>query len=214
MRRRKWTTIRFMSGMYALLATASTWAGSLAFVPSFVASAGNYPTGIVTADFNQDGKLDVAVAHDLNPTLSVLLASQNGDFGPAVSYPTDNVNDQRIAQSLVAADFNRDGILDLAPPNQYGGPFHVSVLLGNRDGTFQAQTLFQVGICPVAIAAADLNGDGVPDAYWDRLVQVRRMDNNKRIDEPDWKHTYSWCGSTWYWAVREGQGQVGWPGNP
>ena len=59
--------------------------------------------------------------------------------------------------------------------------------------------------------AADLNGDGVPDAYWDRLVQIRRMDNNNRIDNPQWKHTYSWDGSTWYWAVREGQGQIGWP---
>lgn len=59
---------------------------------------------------------------------------------------------------------------------------------------------------------ADLNGDGVPDAYWDKLVQIRRMDDNNRIDNPQWAHTYFWGGPTWWWGVREGQGQVGWPG--
>jgi len=61
---------------------------------------------------------------------------------------------------------------------------------------------------------ADLNGDGVPDAYWGRTTLVRRMDDAGRVDNPEWAHTYSWPGSYWYWAVREAQGQVGWPGVP
>ena len=61
--------------------------------------------------------------------------------------------------------------------------------------------------------AADLNGDGVPDAYWDRHVQIRRMDDANRIDNPLYAHTYSW-GDIFFYGVREGQGQVGWPGSP
>ncbi|HSG41838.1 MAG TPA: hypothetical protein VLA72_01675, partial [Anaerolineales bacterium] len=59
---------------------------------------------------------------------------------------------------------------------------------------------------------ADLNGDGVPDAYWGRTTLVRRMDDAGRVDNPVWAHTYSWPGPYWYWAAREAQGQVGWPG--
>jgi|GEM_PF-462624 len=60
---------------------------------------------------------------------------------------------------------------------------------------------------------ADLNGDGTPDAYWGRLSFVRRMDDNGNVNNPEWAHSYSW-GLVWYWGVREGQGQIGWPGVP
>ncbi len=60
---------------------------------------------------------------------------------------------------------------------------------------------------------ADLNGDGVPDAYWGGTTTVRRMDDAGRVDNPEWAHTYSW-GYWWYWGVREAQGQIGWPGIP
>ena len=56
---------------------------------------------------------------------------------------------------------------------------------------------------------ADLDHNGAPDAYWDRRVEIRRMDNANRIDNPLWARSYSW-GSIFYWGVREGQGQIGW----
>ncbi len=56
---------------------------------------------------------------------------------------------------------------------------------------------------------ADLDHNGAADAYWDRFVQIRRMDDANRIDNPLWARTYSW-GSVFYWGVREGQGQIGW----
>jgi hypothetical protein len=60
---------------------------------------------------------------------------------------------------------------------------------------------------------ADLNGDGVADAYWGRLSLIRRMDDAGSVTNPQWAHSYSW-GAWWYWAVREAQGQIGWPGVP
>jgi hypothetical protein len=61
---------------------------------------------------------------------------------------------------------------------------------------------------------ADLNGDGVPDAYWGHTTFVRRMDDAGNVDNPEWAHSYSWPGPYWYWAAREAQGQIGWPGVP
>lgn len=58
--------------------------------------------------------------------------------------------------------------------------------------------------------AADMDGDGSPDAYWNNRVTVRRMDDANRIDNPQWQGSWSWGGAV-YWAVREGQGQVGGP---
>jgi hypothetical protein len=58
---------------------------------------------------------------------------------------------------------------------------------------------------------ADLNVDGVPDAYRGRLSFIRRMDDAGSVTNPQWAHSYSW-GAWWYWAIREAQGQIGWPG--
>ncbi len=77
------------------------------------------------------------------------------------------------------------------------------------DGAEIPPTLVQ-GL-PAALAA-DLNGDGTPDAYWNNNILIRRMDDSNHVDA-------SWNGISWgglvYWAVREGQAQIGWPGvNP
>ena len=62
---------------------------------------------------------------------------------------------------VLARDFNDDGIPDLAVANS--GSDDVSVLYGNRDGTFQTQRRFLVGRQPSSVAAGDINGDGIID---------------------------------------------------
>lgn len=62
-----------------------------------------------------------------------------------------------------------------------------------------------------AAVMADLNQDGTPDAYWDNDLTLRRMDDNNRVDSPRYQRSWNWNGII-YWAVREGQGQIGWPG--
>jgi hypothetical protein len=60
-------------------------------------------------------------------------------------------------QSVVTADVNGDGRLDLLVTDYSGG---VSVLLGNGSGGFGAATTYAAGPGPEAVAVADLNGDG------------------------------------------------------
>ena len=65
------------------------------------------------------------------------------------------------ASAVATADLNADGNLDLIVSNRISGT--VSALLGNGDGTFQAQKLFTAISAPWGIAVGDLNGDGIPD---------------------------------------------------
>jgi hypothetical protein len=59
------------------------------------------------------------------------------------------------------ADVNADGRLDLITAN--AGSADVSILLGNGDGTFQAQSRIPVGPGPADVAVADLDDDGFLD---------------------------------------------------
>src|SRR5205807_2107522 len=68
--------------------------------------------------------------------------------------------------SVAVGDFNGDGVPDLAAANS-GSPQQpgttISVLLGNRDGTFRAALTFAAGSGPYSVALGDFNGDGRPD---------------------------------------------------
>jgi hypothetical protein len=62
---------------------------------------------------------------------------------------------------VASGDFNGDGILDLVTANQADA--HVSVLLGNGDGTFQPAVAYSVRAEPSCVVVADFNGDGKLD---------------------------------------------------
>ena len=63
--------------------------------------------------------------------------------------------------SVVAADFNGDGNLDLAVTSQFDGT--VIVLLGNGNAGFSASIALPAGQQPDAVATGDFNHDGKLD---------------------------------------------------
>jgi len=120
--------------------------------------AGQSLSAIVAADFNGDGKLDVAVTDSVGNAVIILLGNGDGTFGAPATIPAGNGPD-----AIVAGDFNSDGKLDLAVANFTDGT--VTLLLGNGDGTFTqaAGSPYAVGKGPYQIVAADFNGDGKLD---------------------------------------------------
>jgi hypothetical protein len=105
------------------------------------------PFSVVSADFNRDGKLDIAVS---GGALSVLLGNGDGTFQKPVIYSS------QLGIPIAVGDFNGDGKLDLVR----GGPGNaVSVFLGNGDGTFQAPLVSPATEAPTFIAVADFNHD-------------------------------------------------------
>lgn len=136
-----------------------TGAGDFGFAVNF--SVGTNPKSIISADFNGDGKKDLATANNTSNDVSILLGTGTGSFGTAVSYTVGN-NPNPF--SLTSADFNGDLKVDLAVAN--ANTNDVSILLGNGAGSFSAPTNFTVGTpgCnPVSITSADFNGDGIID---------------------------------------------------
>ncbi|MEI9976363.1 MAG: VCBS repeat-containing protein [Ignavibacteriota bacterium] len=92
------------------------------------------PQSLVVGDFNHDGKPDLAVTGSAdNGAGSVEILLNNGD---ATFHPAAVINVGEAASRIAAADFNRDGKLDLAVSVGFTG--QVSILLGNGDGSFQA----------------------------------------------------------------------------
>lgn len=107
----------------------------------------------MAADFNGDGKIDLAVADQGSNDVAVLLGNGDGTFQAASFFPVGS-----SPAELTAADLNGDGKIDLAVTNNNSGD--VAVLLGNGDGTFQAASFFPVGSLPEGVGAADFNGEG------------------------------------------------------
>ena len=115
------------------------------------------PESAVVADFNGDGKLDVAIGDYSGVGVSVLMGNGDGTFQPAVNYPT------LYPTAITVADFNGDHKLDLAVANVGAPGGAASVLLGNGDGTFQPAVSYPAGDEMSFLAVGDFNGDGKPD---------------------------------------------------
>ncbi|MBZ5535424.1 MAG: FG-GAP-like repeat-containing protein [Acidobacteriia bacterium] len=123
-------------------------------VTTFLLPAASNVTFPAAADFNGDGKIDLALINA--GKVSILLGNGNGTFQSPVDY---DVGTNPVF--LAVGDLNGDGKADLVVVN--GNSSNVSVLLGNGNGTFQPAVNYPVGSYPQSVAIADFNGDGKAD---------------------------------------------------
>ncbi len=140
-------------------------------VTSTLVPDGSGPSEVALGDLNRDGTLDMVVSNTLSNTISVFLGNGDGTFQAPRSFdvgafalPFDGpffFAGPDADRGLVLADFNGDGLPDVAVTNWASGD--VSVLLGRGDGTFAPQRRFDATTAPLPLAVGDLNGDGVPD---------------------------------------------------
>jgi Bacterial Ig domain/Bacterial Ig-like domain/FG-GAP-like repeat len=161
--------LALMVGAAMALSGVASAASSVTFTPvegspfkveSGTSNVAANPWGTATADFNADGKNDLAVSKSNNGIVSVLLnkGDGTGSFFPATNFAVGS-----FPIAITSADF--DGIHgpDLAVANFISG--NVSVLLNKGDGTgsFFPATNFPAGTQLTAITSADFDEINGPD---------------------------------------------------
>ncbi len=132
--------------------------GDGTFVSGPTLSGLSAPKSSVAADFNQDGKMDLAVCTGDERGATLLLGDGKGGF------PTSStIKLSSACLDVLTADYNRDGKPDLAFRLERGPETPITfIALNTGNGTFGAAT----SITPFdafGIATGDLNNDGIPD---------------------------------------------------
>jgi FG-GAP-like repeat len=137
----------------------------IGFLPTSLGVSDVGPT--VVGDFNNDGKLDIALGTINGSALEILLGKGNATFGePLVTKLSTPI------VYMVTGDFNGDGNLDLAVLQKFTH-YMVTIFLGHGDGTFTRLNPRGAQSHATLLAVADFNGDGKLDLY---------LDSNDRYD--------------------------------
>ncbi|MFY2558664.1 FG-GAP-like repeat-containing protein [Corallococcus terminator] len=118
---------------------------------------------LIAVDLNEDGRFDLVTTEHSTASkiqLGVWLNLGSGKFAPRV---TAEVTANHEVHTLVPADLDRDGHMDLAllrPGNPNLDKGEVYVIWGKGDGTFSGQTSFTGEYTHRAMGRADLDGQG------------------------------------------------------
>lgn len=119
----------------------------------------HYNVAFVTADVNGDRAKDIVTAQG-----QIFLGNGDGITYTQIlqaALPPILTGTNNFAPSIVAADFNHDGIVDLAIDDGVT----VCTYLGNGDGTFAAGHVYSTIANYGFLTATDLDGDGNVDLW-------------------------------------------------
>lgn len=119
--------------------------------------AGGNPTDMAVADFDSDGKIDVAVVNGLSSSTVTLMRG----LGTANFSSIGTLTAGNSSRGIVAADFDADGKPDLAVTN--AGSNTVTVFLNSSGWVFQTGVSYGAGNTPSKIVCADFDGDSFLD---------------------------------------------------
>lgn len=124
---------------------------------------GNGPRGVVAADVNGDGILDMIVANRNSSSVSVRFGNGFGNFGAEAVYSSGTTKkDSKRSITVALGDIDNDGDLDIVVTNRKANT--VGVLRNNGAGVFTTTT-FSTGVgkfgkFPMSVKLGDMNNDG------------------------------------------------------
>ena len=114
------------------------------------------PVSVALADFNLDGKLDLAAVTGVSNSAYVRLGNGDGTFGASTTYATGS-----SPSNIAIADLNGDTKPDLVVTAGNGNV--VSVLMGTGTGAFDPKVDYPAGVNPRWVAVGPLDGDANAD---------------------------------------------------
>ncbi len=137
--------------------------------------------GVVTADVNGDGRIDIYVANDMNPNF-LFLNKGDGTFEDATEFSGAAFDVKGQAQSgmgIDAEDFDGDGRFDLFVTN-FANEYNTLYQNMNNNGFYDVTTFVGLAADSMPMVGwgcglVDFNSDGWPDVF----VSNGHVDNNR-----------------------------------
>ena len=129
------------------------------------------PRALIADDFNRDNIPDLLIGNE-DGTVMLFLSDGTGRFAPGRT-----IAHLESVTSIAVADFNKDGIADIAVSDRRAS--NVTVFFGSGNGSFDHTWSFPLRVRGAApqITTADFNDDGIPD-----LVVVYGDDDDPTFD--------------------------------
>jgi uncharacterized protein (TIGR03437 family) len=135
-----------------------SWSQAPSFQPGTAYPGQQGPVSTAAADFNRDGKPDLAVANAGSSAVSIFLGKGDGTFAAGATVP---IPGKCVAASLTAGDFNHDGNTDLLVICNFQTAFWV--LPGQGNGQFGPPIVESPLPLPALVGYASSNGVAVAD---------------------------------------------------
>jgi hypothetical protein len=138
--------------------------GNGTFGTGVVSSAGTYPVGLAVGDMDLDNKLDLVAADRMCSgstcstvgTISVMRGNGDGTFKAPLTYSSDY-----LTSAVAVADFNGDGLLDVAAVNSgLSASGSITIFKNLGSGNFSTPTSYTAGNNPTSVVIGDFNDDG------------------------------------------------------
>ncbi len=156
-------TLRVLLTFLTLMAAMDAAAQPLTFSRKDIpAVAGG--RGVVAADFNGDGWIDLATANAGRDTIAVLLNKRDETFTLAWERYVDGGPFE-----ITAGDLDRNGTADLVVAN--ADKSTIEVLLIAKNGSLKSHGSISAASNPRAVALADVNRDGILDLIYTAFYQ-------------------------------------------
>jgi predicted nucleotidyltransferase len=131
----------------------------------------SHPYSIAIGDFNNDTKLDIAVANQGTNNVDMLLGNRMGAFVPQKSYESGS---DSVPSTVVVGDFNNDGQSEIIVA--YSETDNIHILVTYDTGYLENQLAYPVGDFPWSVAVGDFNNDTQLD-----IVVANKYDNNINV---------------------------------